>query len=147
MLPDVEPRMEAPRAPHARVPAGDVRRLQGRRWIVSQTGDIYHYDSFNPRSNIFDRLSIYHVDPRAWRLESLTYAKAVLPAAPPPDDGRGVVRVARRRRLDARVHPADHGRRGKAIAAGVRYEPFAQKDLTSRAAGLLQDAKCPTPRR
>jgi LPS export ABC transporter permease LptF len=103
--------------------------LQGRRWIVSRTGDVYHYDAFNPHSNIFDRLSIYHIDPRAWRLEALTYAKTVMPAAPPT--AADAVSFPWRA-IDGWTReftPLTTPRRGKAIPPGVRYEPFPQRDL------------------
>jgi lipopolysaccharide export LptBFGC system permease protein LptF len=104
--------------------------LQGRRWIVSKTGDIYHYDSFNVRSNVFDRLSIYHVDPRAWRLEALTYAKAVLPMTPKPGADPAFFTWRAVEGWTREFVPASTGRRGKAIAAAVKYSPFPQQDLT-----------------
>jgi LPS export ABC transporter permease LptG/LPS export ABC transporter permease LptF len=48
-----------------------------RRWMIGTGGEIYHYEYFDPRGNRFSRLSIFRVDPSAWRLTSLTYAKDV----------------------------------------------------------------------
>src|SRR5262245_28677393 len=48
-----------------------------RRWIVGRGGDLYHYELFNPGVNQFSRLSVFHVDNVAWRLDSLTFAKDV----------------------------------------------------------------------
>jgi LPS export ABC transporter permease LptF/LPS export ABC transporter permease LptG len=48
-----------------------------RRWIVGRSGDLYHYELFNPGVNQFSRLSVFRVDDAAWRLDSLTYAKDV----------------------------------------------------------------------
>jgi LPS export ABC transporter permease LptG/LPS export ABC transporter permease LptF len=49
-----------------------------RRWIVGQSGDLYYYDYFDPRGNQFSRFSIFHPDPRAWRLDALTFANELV---------------------------------------------------------------------
>src|SRR5262245_51981591 len=48
-----------------------------RRWLVGATGDIYHYESYDPRANGLARLSAFHIDDVAWRLGTLTFAKEV----------------------------------------------------------------------
>ncbi|MCC7417211.1 MAG: LptF/LptG family permease [Acidobacteria bacterium] len=48
-----------------------------RRWIVSENGDIYHYDFFDARTNRFNNLSTYQLDPGRWRLSGLMYARQV----------------------------------------------------------------------
>ena len=45
-----------------------------RRWIVGRGGDIYRYENFDPRVNQFNQLSMFHLDERAWKLATLTYA-------------------------------------------------------------------------
>jgi len=102
--------------------------LLGRRWIVSNTGDIYHYDSFNPQTNRFDRLSIYRLDPRAWRLESLTYAKEVTLAPRPAAHDAASFGW---RGTEGWTREFITTRRGKTktMTSGVRYGPFARKDL------------------
>ena len=59
-----------------------------RRWIVANNGDIYHYEVFDPGANRFTRFSIFHLDDRAWRLASLTYAKEVVLRRQPGADGQ-----------------------------------------------------------
>jgi LPS export ABC transporter permease LptG/LPS export ABC transporter permease LptF len=49
-----------------------------RRWIVGQSGDLYYYEYFDPRGNQFSRFSIFHPDPRAWRLDALTFASELV---------------------------------------------------------------------
>jgi len=51
--------------------------LLNRRWIVGATGDIYHYDFFDPRRGQFARFWVFHPAKDAWALESLTYANGV----------------------------------------------------------------------
>src|SRR5205807_1036511 len=53
-----------------------------RRWISGVDGDIYHYELFDPATNRFGHLWIYHVDEPSWRLQNLTYADE---AAFPPE--------------------------------------------------------------
>ena len=101
--------------------------LLGRRWIVSRTGDIYHYDSFDPRANRFERLSIYRIDPRAWRLQSLTYARQMSPA--PRSVASGDPTAFAWRGIDGWTREFIITRRRRTTASGVRYGPFSQKDL------------------
>jgi LPS export ABC transporter permease LptG len=56
--------------------------ILNRRWIVGTGGDIYHYEYFDPARNHFDRLSLFELDPAAWKLQALTYAKEVVLAQP-----------------------------------------------------------------
>jgi lipopolysaccharide export system permease protein len=51
-----------------------------RRWIVGASGDIYHYEFFDPSKDHFDRLSLFELDHGAWKLQALTYAKEVVRA-------------------------------------------------------------------
>jgi LPS export ABC transporter permease LptF/LPS export ABC transporter permease LptG len=48
-----------------------------RRWVLGKGGDIYHYDVFDPRTDRFSRLWIYHPDPISWRLQSMSYVEEV----------------------------------------------------------------------
>lgn len=48
--------------------------VQNRQWIVVHSGDIYRYENFDPRVNQFNQLSMFHLDERAWKLDTLTYA-------------------------------------------------------------------------
>ena len=54
---------------------GQTFGLLDRQWISGRGGDIYHYESFDPRQNSFRGLTVYDLDGRSWRLASLTYAK------------------------------------------------------------------------
>ena len=44
--------------------------------MVGRSGDIYHYEFFDPRANQFSRLSMFHLDEATWRLDALMYAQA-----------------------------------------------------------------------
>jgi LPS export ABC transporter permease LptG/LPS export ABC transporter permease LptF len=52
--------------------------ILNRRWIVDSHGDLYHYDYFDPSNDRFDRLTVFHMDPRVWKLDRLMYAKEVV---------------------------------------------------------------------
>jgi LPS export ABC transporter permease LptG len=100
--------------------------LLGRRWLVSRTGDIYHYDSFSPATNHFSRLSVYHLDPRAWRLDALTYASEVALVRTPRAAGTAALTWHAERGWTREFIPA---RRGKPATDGVRYAPFGERTL------------------
>src|SRR4029079_7722460 len=44
-----------------------------RRWIIGQTGDIYHYELFDPSRNRFSRLWVFRPDAATWRVTAVTY--------------------------------------------------------------------------
>ncbi len=46
-----------------------------RQWIIGRSGDIYHYEFFDPRANQFSRLSMFHLNEASWKLDALTYAQ------------------------------------------------------------------------
>jgi LPS export ABC transporter permease LptG len=45
-----------------------------RRWIIGRDGSIYHYGYYDPRQKSIFGLSIYRLDPKAWRLAMHTFA-------------------------------------------------------------------------
>jgi LPS export ABC transporter permease LptG len=45
-----------------------------RRWVIGHDGTIYHYGSFDPRHEVLNSLTMYRLEPNAWRLTSQTYA-------------------------------------------------------------------------
>ncbi len=54
------------------------------RWMASETGDIYHYDLYDPAHDRFVRFARYRVDQPSWRLSEVMFADAVstpLPAS------------------------------------------------------------------
>src|SRR6185503_11675307 len=50
-----------------------------RRWVVGQSGEMYHFDFFDPLANRFSRLRVYHFDSEEWRLRAMTYAEDAVP--------------------------------------------------------------------
>src|SRR5262249_53073487 len=50
------------------------------RWIASGSGDIYHYDVFEPAADRFVRFTKYDLDAKTWRLSKMMYADTI--AAP-----------------------------------------------------------------
>lgn len=55
------------------------------QWIASTSGDIYHYDLFDPGISRFVRFTHYHLDTRTWRLSEVTYADTVESPVPSSD--------------------------------------------------------------
>ena len=97
-----------------------------RRWIAGNSGDIYYYDSFDPRTNQFARLSLFRLDEAQWRLASLTYAQNVS--------------LERRHESEGAAAPAWVAHRGwnrqfsttsrqNTVRTVVAYEPFDRHDI------------------
>jgi lipopolysaccharide export LptBFGC system permease protein LptF len=76
LVPESHRQAEALRHVMRGLPAETFGTLE-RKWIVGHEGDIYHYENFDPRIDRFNRLTVYDLDPKTWRLASLTYAKEV----------------------------------------------------------------------
>lgn len=55
------------------------------RWIASDSGDIYHYDIFDPAHDRFIRFTKYRFDTRTWRLREVTYVDTMDAPAPASD--------------------------------------------------------------
>jgi LPS export ABC transporter permease LptF/LPS export ABC transporter permease LptG len=96
-----------------------------RRWIVGNSGDIYYYDSFNPATNQFDRLSLFHLDQANWKLGALTYAQNVALERRPSDEGVSTAWVARKG-WSREFSTATQRNRVRTVVA---YTPFAERDL------------------
>ena len=96
-----------------------------RRWIVGNSGDIYYYDSFNPATNQFDRLSLFHLDQNNWVLGALTYAQNVALERRPSDEGVASTWVARR----GWTRQFTTATRRNTVRTVAAYDPFDQRDL------------------
>ena len=65
-----------PAEPHdSRLPRPDDQRAQSALGGRATSGEMYHYDFFDPRANRFARFTLYHLDQPAWRLSAMTYAE------------------------------------------------------------------------
>jgi LPS export ABC transporter permease LptF len=116
-----------------------------RRWVVGQKGEMYHFDFFEPMTNRFARLRVYHMDPRDWRLRAMTYADDAV-EAPGGNDGNDGTEGPRGH--DAAVVPTDEeapptwiARRGwyreftpskqrRTEVTAVRYTPFDERPMS-----------------
>jgi len=105
--------------------------VQNRRWIVGTTSDIYHYEFFDPRINQFDRLTMFHLDDKAWKLQALTYAKDVMVVSRPGADPAWEAR-----RGWSRIFSTATTR--SVTRTVVKYEPFAARPLTLEAPGYFK---------
>jgi LPS export ABC transporter permease LptG/LPS export ABC transporter permease LptF len=98
-----------------------------RQWIVGRSGDIYRYEHFDPRINQFNQLSIFRLDERAWKLDTLTYAThAALLKRTGADDQPVLMWVARNgwKREFATT------KRRNAERPVVKYEAFDERPIS-----------------
>ena len=108
------------------------------RWIASESGDIYHYDLYEPAADRFTRFTKYRMDQAAWRLSEVTFAESMGTPVPSPAKGlrdwtadKGWVRT-----LTARTA-------GVAKTA-VAYTPFVTRAMTLEAPGYFK-TEAPEP--
>jgi LPS export ABC transporter permease LptG/LPS export ABC transporter permease LptF len=95
-----------------------------RRWIVGNEGDIYHYESFDPRRNIFGSLTVFHIEAPPWRLASLTYARDVVLVPPAGEEERGLEWQGRQGWTREFTIPPGRNPRNT-----LKYTPFAAAKL------------------
>jgi LPS export ABC transporter permease LptG/LPS export ABC transporter permease LptF len=109
------------------------------RWISSETGDIYHYDLYEPATDRFQRFSRYHVDRRDWRLSGMLFADSVVMplASAKPEFRNWTAEKGWERTLTA-------SRPGEAARTAVSYTPFLSRPLTLEAPAYFK-AEQPEP--
>ncbi len=95
-----------------------------RRWVVGQSGDIYHYDDFDQGRNEFSQLTIYHIDPDGSGLGSVTRAARVTLL---PQRRDGPLREWKASSGWSREFSA--GAETSASDAAARYTPFVERML------------------
>jgi LPS export ABC transporter permease LptG/LPS export ABC transporter permease LptF len=100
------------------------------RWIASNSGDIYHYDVFEPSRDQFVRFTKYHLDSHSWRLSDVTYADTVASPAVGADSDPGLrqwtARRGWRRTLSVNTSGGTH-------QTAVAYVPYDVRTLTLEA--------------
>ena len=107
----------------------------GRQWVAGRSGDLYHYSFFDPRSDQFTELAIYHFEPARWGLRSLTrasHAKLVTQTGP---DGTPVELWAA---TDGWSRAFSEAGRGAAARRKAAYVPFAEKTLSLEPASYFK---------
>ena len=100
-----------------------------RQWIVGRSGDLYHYEFFDPRANQFSQISMYHLNEDSWKLDSLIYARnAGLTRRPGADAEPSMVWVAQNGWT--REFSVAKAVRRRAERPVVKYAPFAEHVIT-----------------
>jgi LPS export ABC transporter permease LptG/LPS export ABC transporter permease LptF len=98
------------------------------RWMASETGDIYHFDLYDPARDRFASFARYHVDQQAWRLSEVLFANAI--SAPLPvarEDFRQWTAERGWLRTMTTARPKDVER------TTVSYAPFVTQPVTLEA--------------
>jgi lipopolysaccharide export system permease protein len=118
---------------HARRLEGTIRGWPAqtfgasRRWILGRSGDIYHYDFFDPRTNRFVRFTMFRADPAAWRLDGLTYADSVALERRAGADGLPSFTWIAHKGWDREFSTTT---RRNAVRTSVEYKPFDERQLS-----------------
>lgn len=101
-----------------------------RRWVVGQSGEMYHFDFFDPIANRFGRLRVYHLDTQRWRLRGMTYAEDAVAApetAMMPAEEEAPPTWTARRGWHREFTPPKQRR---TEITEVRYAPFDERPMT-----------------
>jgi len=109
------------------------------RWIASSSGDIYHYDLFDPSADRFVRFTQYRFDSRTWRLAEVAYADTVISPVPVSDPRLRQWTAQRGWRRTLNVSMA--GNKAKTVVA---YLPYEARTLTLEAPEYFK-AELPDP--
>jgi LPS export ABC transporter permease LptG/LPS export ABC transporter permease LptF len=98
-----------------------------RRWVIGKGGDIYNFEHFNPGTNQFNRMSIFHVNAATWRLDALTYAHDITLARPGADDEEASVTWMAHQGW---IRAFDSETTQNGTRTVVKYEPFAHRPVS-----------------
>src|SRR5262252_4400184 len=109
------------------------------RWIASNSGDIYHYDLFDPSANRFVRFTQYRFDSRTWRLVEVAYADTVVSPMPAADPSLRQWTAQRGWRRTLGVNSSGNGAK-----TAVTYLPYDARTLTLEAPEYFK-AELPDP--
>jgi LPS export ABC transporter permease LptF/LPS export ABC transporter permease LptG len=103
--------------------------ILNRQWIIGQNGDIYRYEFFDPRINQFSQLSLFHLNERSWKLDSLTYAREAALVKHAGADGEPVLMWTARQGWTREFSTAKATRR-RAERPVVKYAAFTDRQLS-----------------
>jgi LPS export ABC transporter permease LptG len=109
-----------------------------RQWIIGKSGDIYRYEFFDPRVNQFSKLSIFHLNESAWKLDSLVYAKDAALVTHEGADGQPVLMWVARNGWTREFTTAKPTRRRNAQRPAVTYTPFAERAISLEPPGYFK---------
>jgi len=96
------------------------------RWIASDSGNIYHYDLFNPALDRFTWFTEYRLDARTWRLNQVVFADSVASPGPAADTAAFRDWTAR----NGWVRTLRTARAGDVVKTAVEYTPFLARPMT-----------------
>ena len=100
-----------------------------RQWIIGRSGDIYHYEFFDPRINKFSRLSMFHLNEATWKLDSLVYAKEAALVKRPGADGQPALMWEAHDGWTREFAVARPARR-RAARPVVRFAPYVDRTIS-----------------
>jgi len=111
-----------------------------RRWLVGASGDIYHYQFYDPRANHFTRLSMFHVDAASWKLGELTSAKEVLLAGEPGAEGQPALTWVAH---DGWRRAFTTAGAGRDLRVAVQYDPFVERSVSLEPPAYFKETEDP----
>lgn len=95
-----------------------------QHWRVGTSGDIYHFDLFDPGANRFARMHVYHIDQESWSLRSFAYVNEAW-LVPDPGSNGTLVQVRGQRGWHRELGPG----RAQNEDLHVKYEAVDERTL------------------
>jgi LPS export ABC transporter permease LptF/LPS export ABC transporter permease LptG len=111
-----------------------------RRWLVGGSGDIYHYQFYDPRANHFTRLSMFHIDATSWKLGELTFAKEVMLAGEPGAEGQPAMTWVAHEGWRRAFTTAGAGRDQR---VAVQYDAFSERTVSLEPPAYFRETEDP----
>jgi LPS export ABC transporter permease LptF/LPS export ABC transporter permease LptG len=111
-----------------------------RRWLVGASGDIYHYQFYDPRANHFTRLSMFHIDATSWKLGELTFAKEVMLAGEPGAEGQPAMTWVAHEGWRRAFTTAGAGRDQR---VAVQYDAFSERTVSLEPPAYFRETEDP----
>jgi LPS export ABC transporter permease LptF/LPS export ABC transporter permease LptG len=105
-----------------------------RQWVAGTAGEMYRFDHFDPGNDRFTRLWVYQLDPKAWGLQSITFAEWAVPAHLSTPEGTEHVWIGEQGWIREFAGPSN----GDGPRDLVRYVPFERQRLHLDAAGYFK---------
>lgn len=109
--------------------------VMNRQWIIGKSGDIYKYEFFNPRVNQFSRLSMFHLNEAAWKLDALTYAREASLVKHAGADGQPVLMWMAH---NGWTRAFSTVKRRRVLQTVVKYTPFVEQAISLEPPGYFK---------
>ena len=109
--------------------------VMNRQWIIGKSGDIYHYEFFDPHANQFNKLEMFHLNEGTWKLDRLTYARQAALVKHAGADGQPVLMWMAH---NGWTRAFSTVKRRRSTQTVVKYVPFVEQAISLEPPGYFK---------